>query len=199
MVINNVGTVACSFTDFDRMRLADIDTILDVNVRFTTLLTHALLPQLRANVGEGVGKVSRRGLIANTSSLTAVTPSPLLAVYAATKAFDDHFSYCLAAELRGAGIDVTSVIPGLVCSPASGVTQPSLMAPTAHTFAHATLPHLGTSRMVPYWFHDVLVKINDLLPESVAFKSSLDFNRNLQLAERNESHASSPSDPLLSA
>ena len=45
--------------------------------------------------------------------MVAIQPAPLLSVYAATKAYVQSFSESLHEELRGTGVVVTSLCPGL--------------------------------------------------------------------------------------
>lgn len=80
-----------------------IRAILELNVVALTRLTHSLLPMLR----EG-----GRGAILNVSSVAGLIPLPLMAVYAATKAYVNSFSDALRMELRDSGITVTAVLPG---------------------------------------------------------------------------------------
>lgn len=56
----------------------------------------------------------RRGWILNIASIGAFAPAPTMAVYGATKAYVRSFSEALAFELRGAGVRVCTVSPGLV-------------------------------------------------------------------------------------
>ena len=43
---------------------------------------------------------SPRSAIVNLSSISAQLPAAMLSIYAATKAFDDAFSYTLSSEVR---------------------------------------------------------------------------------------------------
>lgn len=79
-----------------------------VNVVAVLRLCRELLPTMieRAEAGG-----SRAGLI-NVSSTVAFAPVPFFATYAATKAFDLHFTEALAQELHGKAIDVVALCPG---------------------------------------------------------------------------------------
>jgi uncharacterized protein len=57
-------------------------------------------------------KERKSGRILITSSVAAVMPSPLLAVYGATKAFDLGFAEALRNELGDSGVTVTALQPG---------------------------------------------------------------------------------------
>ncbi len=54
----------------------------------------------------------RSGYILQLASLSAYQPTPLLSVYAATKAFVLSFTDSLINELRDTGVTVTALIPG---------------------------------------------------------------------------------------
>ena len=68
---------------------ADINTLVDVNLRAPVLLTRRLLPRMAA-----------QGRIVFVSSLAAVMPTPDYAVYSATKAALDSFAANLRLELQ---------------------------------------------------------------------------------------------------
>lgn len=53
-----------------------------------------------------------RGKILITASVAGTMPTPLEAVYGATKAFDLSFAASLRHELRDTGVSVTAVLPG---------------------------------------------------------------------------------------
>ena len=53
-----------------------------------------------------------RGRILITASIAGIMPTPLEAVYGASKAFDLAFAAALHAELKDAGITVTALLPG---------------------------------------------------------------------------------------
>lgn len=77
---------------------------LAVNVLALTELTKLAVP---AMVAAGAGR------ILNIASLGGMVPVPGMAVYNATKAYVISFSETLAEELRGTGVSVTVVCPGV--------------------------------------------------------------------------------------
>jgi short-subunit dehydrogenase len=105
LVINNAGLGDHGF--FDTSDWARSESMIEVNIRALTRVTHALLPGL---VRAG------RGAILNVSSLVSFMAMPQLAVYSATKAYVSSFSEALRAELRGTGVTVTYVCPGPVAT-----------------------------------------------------------------------------------
>ena len=84
-----------------------IRAMLDLNVRAVVELTHAFLPAMRAR---------GRGRIVNVASNAAFQQVPYLNVYAATKAFVLSFTEGLAEELRGSGVRVQALCPGITAT-----------------------------------------------------------------------------------
>ena len=88
---------------------ADVDGIVDVNLKGTIHALQAALPALTA---------SGRGRVVVTSSITGnVTGYPGWAHYGATKAAQMGFVRTAAIELARAGITVNAVLPGNVLTP----------------------------------------------------------------------------------
>ena len=56
---------------------------------------------------------NRSGYIMNVASLCAFLTTPFESIYCSTKAFVLHFSEALADELKGTGVKVTCLCPGL--------------------------------------------------------------------------------------
>jgi short-subunit dehydrogenase len=78
--------------------------MLQVNVVALTMLTRLFLPGMLAR---------RAGHILNVGSTGSFSPVPLMAVYGATKAYVLSFSEALSEELRGSGVTVTALCPGV--------------------------------------------------------------------------------------
>jgi len=89
-----------SFLDQD---FGDISHIIDTNVVGTLYLIHRVARSMREN---GSGRI----LI--TGSIAGFMPGPFNAVYNASKAFIDSFSWALRNELQDTGISVTCLMPG---------------------------------------------------------------------------------------
>jgi hypothetical protein len=82
---------------------ADLDRMIDVDVRALMQCTRRILPSMVAR---------RDGRILNISSVAAFSPIPWFAVYAASKAFVLSFSEALSRELSGTGVTITAFCPG---------------------------------------------------------------------------------------
>lgn len=102
LVVNNAGFGSNgSFHELDVERVADE---IELNVAALTRLSHAALA---AMVPRG------RGWLLNVSSVASFQPAPRLAVYAATKAYVTSLTESLHEEVRGTGVHVTALCPGL--------------------------------------------------------------------------------------
>lgn len=77
--------------------------VIDTNVTGTTYLLQKVA---RAMVRQGGGRI----LI--TGSIAGLIPGSFQAVYNATKAYLDSFSYALREELKDTGVSVTVLMPG---------------------------------------------------------------------------------------
>ena len=109
MLVNNAGLAHyMPFADLAPEQAAEL---VDLNVMAPVLLTRAVLPGMLAR---------SRGAVVNVASLLAFTGAvpaeflPKRAVYAGTKSFLVTFSQALSAEVRGRGLQVQVVCPGVV-------------------------------------------------------------------------------------
>src|SRR4051794_33943259 len=105
----------------------ELEAMLDVNCRTPLLLVRRVLPRLLAR---------GRGGIILLSSLSAMRGSPLVASYAATKAWNLLLAESLWDELRDTGVDFLAVLPGttrtpglMSSAPQAGLATSNLMEP----------------------------------------------------------------------
>lgn len=91
------------FGNYSEVSLADVVGMIDLNDKALTLLTAALIPQMK-----------RGSHIIEMCSISAYLPLENMSVYAASKAYVLSYCYALRAELKKTGITVTAVCPGWV-------------------------------------------------------------------------------------
>ena len=103
VLINNAG-LSLGLDKFDEMPLDDIETMVDTNVKGFLYVAKAVLPLMRKQ---------KSAHIFNLGSVAARTPYFGGNVYCGTKAFVGQFSLALRNDLRGSGIKVTNIAPGL--------------------------------------------------------------------------------------
>ncbi len=91
------------FGDYSEVSLSDIAGMIDLNDKALTLITAALIPQMR-----------RGSHVIEMCSISAYLPLENMSVYAASKAYVLSYCYALRRELKKTGITVTAVCPGWV-------------------------------------------------------------------------------------
>lgn len=101
LLVNNAGFGAQGrFEEVELQRHVDL---IQVNCTALLELAHLAIREMRPR---------RRGGIINLASIASFQPVPLLASYAASKAFVLHLSEALWVENRSAGIRVLALCPG---------------------------------------------------------------------------------------
>jgi len=103
LLVNNAG-LAQGLSPAQNADLNDWHTMIDTNITAMVVLTRKLLPQL----------IERRGAIIAIGSVAGSYLYPGGNVYAGSKAFANHFTLALRADLHGTGVRVTSIEPGMV-------------------------------------------------------------------------------------
>ncbi|MFO7550645.1 MAG: SDR family oxidoreductase [Haliea sp.] len=105
VLVNNAGVL--QHGAFTAMTPADHQAMIQLNVAgFTDLLAHFVPPM----AARGSGRVL------NVASIAAFQPVPSLATYAATKAYVLSLSEALGEELRGSGVTLTTLCPGITAT-----------------------------------------------------------------------------------
>jgi uncharacterized protein len=105
VLVNNAGFgVYGPFAEQSPERLAQM---MELNMVAVTNLTHHYVTEM-------VGR--RSGRVLQVASVGAYQPSPLYAVYSATKSYVMSFSEALNHELSGTGVSVSTMCPGLTAT-----------------------------------------------------------------------------------
>jgi 17beta-estradiol 17-dehydrogenase / very-long-chain 3-oxoacyl-CoA reductase len=98
----------------------------------------------------------RKGFVINVSSGSGNQPTPLLAMYASTKAFVNEFSQCLHYEMNDFGVEVMGVTPYYVTSNMYK-KKPGILNCSAERMVNDSLVVLGHYDICyPYVFHAIL-------------------------------------------
>jgi short-subunit dehydrogenase len=101
VLVNNAGVGV--YGEFTETSLDEEVAMIQLNTIAFVQLTKLFAP---AMVQRGSGRILM------TASVASVTPTPMLTVYGATKAFVYEFSQALREELRDTGVTVTALMPG---------------------------------------------------------------------------------------
>ncbi|CAL9498733.1 hypothetical protein SUDANB121_03408 [Nocardiopsis dassonvillei] len=110
LLVNNAGRGDGGV--FAEQDPAEIDAMLDLNVRAVLHLTRAVLPVQIAR--REAGEQARLGVITVSSLAGEPAANPGGSVYGAGKKFLTLWSESVSAEVRGRGVSVTVVLPGFV-------------------------------------------------------------------------------------
>jgi short-subunit dehydrogenase len=165
LLVNNAGLGHTA--PFDQQPPEALRAMLDVNVRAVVELTRVFLPGMRER---------GRGRIVNVASNAAFQPVPFLTVYAASKAFVLSFTEGLAEELRGSGVQVQALCPGLtrtefldVAGTHDGLAVTRTPMLSAEDVVEASLRALerGRLRVVTGWTNRMAVFAQRFVPSVV--------------------------------
>eukprot|EP00796_Vickermania_ingenoplastis_P009738 gene9738-6826_t len=177
VLVNNVG-VNYEYTNY--FHELDVETdlrLLKVNTEATVRLTKYVLPNMKEH---------RAGAIICMGSVSAVFPTPLLATYAGTKAFNLSFAASLHYELKEFGIDVMGVSPNLVVSKmtqgkSSRPPKESFLMVNANAMARKTLNQLGSVPVTAgHSNHGIVEGVMGLLPTTTVANMVLKLNKSIK-------------------
>ena len=126
ILVNNAGVGL--FGPMQEKSEADWDRVLDTNLKSVFLVSRAVAPGM---IKRGAGDVI------NISSLAGHNAFAGGAIYCASKWGVQGLTVCLAEDLRGHGIRVSSVCPGSVATEFGGNLQKKAHALQADDIAHA--------------------------------------------------------------
>jgi short-subunit dehydrogenase len=103
ILANNAGFAA--YGAFDAIDAGTEESMIDLDIKALVRLTRLFAPRMRA---AGFGRILL------TASVGAYSPGPLYAVYCAAKSFVLSYGLAVRHELRGSGVSVTILSPGVV-------------------------------------------------------------------------------------
>jgi hypothetical protein len=180
LVYNAAASAVGEYLDED---VAALERMLAVNCRAPALLAHHFGRQMRAR---------GRGGIVLMSSLSAFQGNPMLAHYAATKAYNLVLAEGLWDECRDAGVDVLACCPGATLTPGYLRTRPPgrrLAFPPEmqpEEVVEAALAGLGCGpTVVPGWTNRVAAAVvQRLVPRRSAIRIMGRVGRGLQRPKR---------------
>ncbi|KAJ3640123.1 hypothetical protein Zmor_003439 [Zophobas morio] len=153
VLINNVGMSYPHPEYFLDLKNKDeiYNNIINCNIHSVTNMCKIVLPGMAER---------RRGVIVNLSSTAAQIPSPLLTVYAATKAYVDKFSQDLSSEYSKFGVTIQCILPGYVVTNMSKIRATTWMAPSTTKFVKEAIKTIGVvDRTTGYYPHTLLVMV----------------------------------------
>lgn len=159
VLVNNVGVSYRYPRFFDELADDEVANLMEMNVNSTTWMTKFVIS----------GMVERkRGAVVNISSASAMYTLPLLGQYAAAKSYVVAFSRALNAEYAKKGISVQCQVPFYVATKLAKMRK-AFSVPTPDEYVKVALKYVGQPESVasPFWVHNVMRGVMDLLPESI--------------------------------
>jgi 17beta-estradiol 17-dehydrogenase / very-long-chain 3-oxoacyl-CoA reductase len=192
ILVNNVGishSIPVSFIDTS---VEEMEQIITVNCLATLRVTKMVLPLMIPH---------KKGLVLTMGSFAGVVPTPLLATYSGSKAFLQHWSTALAAEMAPQGITVHLVHSYLVTSAMSKIRRSNWQVPTEKAFVKSVLSKIGrrggsigyTYSGSPYWSHGLVFGL--ILGVVGAMNGYvLEYNRKMHVAIRKRALAKAERD-----
>lgn len=154
ILVNNVGQSHSMPVSFLATPDDEIRNIININCLGTLKTTKIVAPLLQKR---------RKGLILTMGSFGGWMPTPYLATYSGSKAFLQHWSSSLAAELKPSKVDVELVLSYLVTTAMSKVRRTSALIPNPKQFVRSALSSVGSGgwqdiayTTTPWWSHALL-------------------------------------------
>jgi 17beta-estradiol 17-dehydrogenase / very-long-chain 3-oxoacyl-CoA reductase len=159
MLVNNVGISTKIPQFFMETPIQESDDIVHVNVNAQNHMTKIVLPQMKER------KFGTILMISSASGFPGV-PSPLLSVYAGTKAYNLKSACSLHDELKRDGIEVSAVCPFFVTSKMSRTRRQTLLICQEETVARETLNKIGYGMkiIIPWVNHFMQYSITTNIP-----------------------------------
>jgi short-subunit dehydrogenase len=109
VLVNNAGIQ--DLAPLDEMQPDRTEQVLHLNLHVPLRVTAAVLPSMLAR---------KAGTIVDVASVAAFAPTPGITVYSASKAGLAAASEALRGELRGTGVHVVTVYPGIIADTEMG-------------------------------------------------------------------------------
>lgn len=154
ILINNVGQSHSIPTPFLLVEKKELQDIVTINCLGTLKVTQIVAPGMQSR---------KRGLILTMGSFGGWMPTPYLATYSGSKAFLQHWSSALAAELKPSNVDVQLCLSYLVTTAMSKVRRASVLIPGPKQFVRTSLGKIGSgswqgtaNTYTPYWSHALM-------------------------------------------
>lgn len=166
-LVNNAGFgLFGSFAQTDWNRE---DQMLQLHVNTLTRLTKFFLP---AMIQRGTGK------ILNISSIAGFQPGPFMSIYYASKAYVLSFSEAIANEVKGTGVSVTVLCPGITPTGFQSLVadgKPSMGSNKWLSISAEKVAQFGVEAMqkgktiaIPGFINRILANLHRFLPRNTA-------------------------------
>lgn len=106
VLVNNAGTMIAK--PLAELSVEDFDALVALDARSAFQTMQRVVPRMAADGG---------GAVVNVTSLAAINPMPVHAIYGFAKAGVTQMTRCIAQEYAARGVRVNSLLSGLVLTP----------------------------------------------------------------------------------
>ncbi|XP_028042141.1 inactive hydroxysteroid dehydrogenase-like protein 1 [Bombyx mandarina] len=177
ILVNNVGVQYDYPTELGDLPMSKAWEIVHVNVGAVTSMTRLVVKEM-AKRGKGA--------VVNVSSGSELQPLPLMAVYAATKAYVRSFTLAIREEYAPKGIHVQHMSPLFVSTKMNSFSQRlldgNLLVPDAATYAKHAAATLGRVHdTTGYWLHGIQYFFIKIAPVWLRTKIGHNLNRQFRV------------------
>lgn len=186
-IINNAGITGTIPFDYNDQEY--IDSIVMVNIRALTLLTHYFLGDLKKIPGSK---------IVNIGSMSGFFPIPYKGIYSASKAYVHSFSMSLASELKGTGVKVFLSAPNGISSNPEVMERIKthnfagrIVSLTPEEYAKSLIDSIERGKIfhIPLLTNRLLFWLSRILPDRyIAYLLRKEFSKELDLNKRETDH-----------
>lgn len=162
LLINNAGVGF--YGEFQKMSTLKNQQTIQLNISSLTDMLLKFIPHMLSH--------GQKSHICNVASVAGYIPVPQFAVYSGTKAYVQTFSECVAQELGGTNISVSTLSPGGVITEfsvhAGQVVKSNRGMMTCAQVVEEALRGIFNRkrRIIPGFLNKFLVKISHLMPMS---------------------------------
>ncbi|KAK0178948.1 hypothetical protein PV327_007785 [Microctonus hyperodae] len=123
--------------------------IIRCNITVFTNICRILLPQMVER---------KRGVVVNIASTFAVIPSPLMTVFAASKAYVIKFSKDLAVEYEKSGVTIQCLCPASISTNISDTVSDGWITPHPKKYVESAIATIGKDNITTgYFSHTILI------------------------------------------
>ncbi|PSK34147.1 hypothetical protein B9Z65_8473 [Elsinoe australis] len=179
VLINNVGGVPFGepYNTLEDAEASTVDALINLNLRFPTQLTKALLPILQKN---------EPSLVVNIGSGAGEMGLPYLGVYCGSKAFNLRWNQAMKAEMMALGkkVEMLGILVGNVRSGGNKIGE-GFFTCSSLTMANAALDRVGCGRssVWGWWRHGLQFGFIGSIPEGMRLGAASGM-----MAERKRQH-----------
>ncbi|GAV02278.1 hypothetical protein RvY_12868 [Ramazzottius varieornatus] len=168
-LVNNVGMMQKYPEHFHLIPEGDkaCTDLIRCNMVAQTMMSRIILPQMVQR---------KKGVIINLSSAAGDTPVPLIALYSASKAYNNFLSLAMDMEYRDQGLIIQSIQPFVVATNMSGKPETNLLIIDSFKYARSCLNTVGYfTRTHGHYSHALQSWLLGTVPLMISTRMSMRF------------------------